>query len=419
MHKKMTLNNGIRVVTENIPHFRSVSVGVWIRAGSILETLDNNGVSHFIEHMLFKGTNIRTAKDIAEEVDGIGGQINAFTAKEYTCFYIKMLDEHIEKGLDILSDMLINSVFDSDEIEKEKGVIKEEISMYEDSPEDLVHDLMYFTCFNKHPLGLPILGTHESIDNITKNKLLTFFNTYYTRDNIVISIAGSYDEKELPQMLNKYFGDWKCTSQTTNILAESKVVKNALYRDKDIEQAHICIAFKGLCLGSEDKYTLIALNSILGGGMSSRLFQTVREERGLAYSIFSYPSFYSNTGLLSIYAGMKPSHITEGIGLISQEITNLRKGKLSKAEIDKVKEQLKGNYVLGLESTSSRMSAIGKSQLMLGKIFTPDDIIKRIEDINLNAIMDMVDLIFNTEDICVTVVGKLPQGLDLDDVTIC
>ena len=418
MHKRITLDNGIRVVTENISHFRSVSIGVWVGIGSAFENLNNNGVSHFIEHILFKGTEKRTAKDIAEEVDGIGGQINAFTAKEYTCFYIKTLDEHIEKGLDILSDMLINSVFDNSEIEKEKGIIKEEISMYEDSPEDLVHDLMYATCFKKHPLGLPILGNNESIENMTRDKLLTFFDTYYARDNVVISVAGSFDEKKLPHILNKYFGDWKRTSHTKNNLVKPKVAKNSLYREKDIEQVHICVAFKGLSLDNEKKYALIALNSILGGGMSSRLFQTVREESGLVYSIFSYPTFYSKTGLLSIYAGMKPCHITEVMNLVSREIKNLREGKLSKGEVDKVKEQLKGNYVLGLESTSSRMSAIGKSELMLGKIFTPDDIIKKIDDVDLSAVMDMAERIFNTENICVTVVGKLLRGLNLEDITI-
>lgn len=406
MYKSYKLDNGIQVVTEKIPHFRSISIGLWFRAGSVYEKDNQNGLSHFIEHLLFKGTEKRTAKDIAQTLEAVGGQLNAFTAKECTCFYSKVIDEHLELALELLSDMVLNSIFDKDEMNKEKGVVLEEISMYEDSPDDVVHELLSNKYFGSHPLGQPILGTSENVIGFTREGIQQYFDEFYTPENLVISIAGNFVDEELNGLLQKYFGHWSKPklSYTQPSMAPSN--KGVFYRYKDIEQTHICIGYPGLPLGNEKLYALMIFNNIFGGGMSSRLFQRIREDNGLAYSVYSYPSSYVSGGLFTIYAGMKSSQTSKVVSLISKELSSVLNRGISQDEFYMAKEQLKGNYILGLESTGSRMTAIGKNQLLLGRTLTPDEVIQKIDNVVLDEIYEVLDTVFTEDNVTVALVSR-------------
>lgn len=409
MFKKFTLKNGVRVVCEKIPYVRSVSTGIWIKTGSRNENAQNNGVSHFIEHMLFKGTKNRSAEEIAKSIDNIGGQINAFTGKECTCYYVKALDEHIDIALDVLSDMLYNSVFASKDIALEKQVIMEEIGMYEDSPEDLVHDILSETVWNGSPIGYPILGTKKSLRRLSRKTIDAYMRERYTPDNMVISIAGNFDEGKLQDMLETYFNSGNVESKTETIPDSAEFRPEISVREKDTEQVHICIGFEGIRNGDDSLYPLLAVNNILGGGMSSRLFQNIREKRGLVYSVYSYPTVYNDAGLFTIYAGMKPENLNEVANLIYDEVRLILSKGITKQELDKSKEQLKGNYILGLESTSSRMSSIGKSELLLGYVKTPDEILNLIESITMEDIEQIIHSVFNLNRKGISIVGNVKQ----------
>ncbi len=414
MYNKFALKNGLRIVCEKIPFVHSVSIGVWVGCGSRNESLTNNGVSHFIEHMLFKGTTKRSAKEIAETIDNIGGQINAFTGKECTCYYTKTLDTHMEIAMDLLSDMLFNSKLDPKDIEIEKKVILEEISMYEDSPEELVHDILSENVWKNNTLGYPILGTNDSLQAINRDSILEYIGQNYIPNNTVIAIAGNFDYAKLEEIINKFFGEWKA-SEEQNInfnKAKAEFISNVTIREKDTEQAHICLGFNGYEHGSEKLYTLLAINNIFGGGMSSRLFQRIRESKGLVYSIYSYPSSYISAGLFIIYAGMNPEHVSTVTEMIIDEIQYLKKNSITGEELDKSKEQLKGNFILGLESTSSRMNGIGKSELILGRTYTPEEILKKIDNIKIDDVNEIIQTIFDLENTSFSAVGNLNKNFD-------
>ncbi|SHE31895.1 Predicted Zn-dependent peptidase [Tissierella praeacuta DSM 18095] len=402
------LDNGIRVVMERIPYVNSVSIGVIVDNGSAKEDKHNNGVSHFIEHMLFKGTGKRTAKNIAETIDNIGGQLNAFTGKETTCYYAKVLYNHIDIAIDVLADMLTNSNFSESDIEKEKAVIIEEINMYLDSPEDMVSELLNEIMFKDTSLGHPILGIEESIKNLNKEKIINYFFDSYIPENIVISLAGKIDTKEVFKMLNHYFGNFndsnKCNSRTKNTYRFTNKLKGI---NKSTEQLNFCIGMEGLPIISENIEALLVLNNIFGGSMSSRLFQKIREDLGLAYAIESYPSFYKDTGILSIYTGLHPAQLLKTVKYIGNEIDDIRKNLISKDELDKSKEHLKGSYVLGMEGTFSRMYEIGKSILIFNKVQSPDEILNRISKVNLSNIEEIIKIIFNKETINIAYVGDI------------
>jgi len=413
MYKKIILDNGLRMVTEKLSNVRSVSIGVWVGTGSRNENRKNNGISHFIEHMMFKGTKNRTAKQIARSIDDIGGQINAFTGKESTCFYTRTLDEHLEIAMEILSDMFFNSKFDVNDMETEKKVIMEEIGMYEDSPEELVHDVLSETVWREHPLGFPILGTQKCIGIFNKKIINRYMRGNYLPENCVISVAGSFDEQKLVQLANKYFCEWKTINKSVSKIDDVNFVSGASIKNKKIEQVHVCIAFNGIEHGNDKLYTLLAINNILGGGMSSNLFQKIREEKGLVYSVYSFPSSYRNAGLFNVYACMNPEHFKEVIGLICDEIKNLIDKGISDNEIEKSKEQLKGSYILGLESTSSRMNSIGKSEVLLGYVRTPNEILERINAVTAVNSEKLVREIFNKKDVSISVVGNIDTDTDL------
>ena len=413
MFQREQMQNGIRIVMEPITYVNSVSIGIWVKIGSRYESITNNGVSHFIEHMLFKGTKNRTAKEIANSIDKIGGQINAFTSKESTCYYAKVLDSHFDIALDVLSDMFFNSNFSSEEIEKEKGVIIEEISMYEDSPEDLVHDLFAQAVWSENPLGMSILGTEESLAKIDRSSMLDYYNSNYIPENIVISVVGNIEPKVVAEKIKKCFETYNPRLKAVNKLKEPSFETNSIIRSKDTEQIHLCIGFDGVDIRNSHYYPLLVVNNIFGGAMSSRLFQSIREDKGLAYSVFSYPSSYQDCGLFSIYAGMKPTQLHKVSELIMQEIHEIKKNGISQEELYDSKEQLKGSYILGLESTSGRMISIGKSELMLNKIYSPSEIIEKIDRIDMESVDNAIKHIFTLDKMAAAVIGSVDKSLDL------
>jgi len=406
--KRYTCQNGVRIVLESIPTVRSVSIGVWIGTGSRNEDEKNNGISHFLEHMFFKGTKTRSAREIAESFDSIGGQVNAFTSKEYTCYYAKVLDEHASYALEILADMFFNSTFDEVELKKEKNVVFEEIKMYEDTPDDIVHDLLSKAAYGNHPLGYPILGTEETLETFTGDTLRDYMEKYYTPDNVVISVAGNISDLFIRE-IEKWFGSFE-SPYTKRKFKNPAFLDQKLARKKDTEQAHLCIGFNGLKIGDDDIYSLIVLNNILGGSMSSRLFQDVREERGLAYSVYSYHSSYQDSGMLTIYGGTASNQLHLLFETILETLNTLKQKSITEKELLNSKEQIKGNLMLSLESTNSRMSRNGKNELLLKTHRTLDDIVEKINEVNEESVHELIQKIF-TDQYAVSLIspeGKLP-----------
>lgn len=394
MYNIFKLSNGLRVVVENIDYVNSVSVGLWVENGSRNEDENNNGISHFIEHMFFKGTEKRTALQIAECIEDVGGQINAFTGKEATCFYIKALDSHLDLALDVISDMLFNSKFLPEEIEKEKGVIIEEINMSEDSPEDVLSDLHSKAIWGEDPISLPILGTIDTVKSFTRDQILDYISSCYIPENSVISIAGKFNEGEIGKLVEKYFGNWNSTNKNVTIYSKPSFFTNHLFKKKSIEQLHISLGIPGIESGNDDLYSLLLLTNVFGGGASSTLFQKIREEKGLCYSIYSYISAFKNTGIINIYAGLNAKYASDVIYMIKEEMDKFIKNSINDEKLNKAKEQLKGNYILGLESTSSRMFNNGKSVLFLNRVNTPNDIIEKINKINRDKLDEIMSKTF-------------------------
>lgn len=390
---------------EEIPYVQSVSVGLWVKAGSVDETAKNSGISHFIEHMLFKGTENRSAKKIAEDVDRIGGQINAFTGKESTCYYLKTLASNVDQAADILIDMFINSKFDEEEMEKEKRVVCEEIKMIEDSPEDDAHDIIGELIFKGNPLAKSIIGTPKSLEGITRNAIKKYISEEYTRDNIVISICGSFNQDHVCELF-----DSKLTQLNPN--KESKSFEEMEYKPtykvkvKDIEQSHLCLGLKGLALDDERYYSLALLNNVMGGSMSSRLFQNIREEKGLAYSVYSMSSSFSNTGYFNIYAGVSHDKIKDAVIGIQDELKLLKTGGITKDELQTAKEQLKGSYIFSLENVNGRMFSIGKNMLLLNKIYTPEKIMASIDAVTMDDISKVSDMITDIHHYSGVLIGR-------------
>lgn len=393
MIERYTLNNGLRIVLEPVENVRSVSIGIWILTGSRNETLENNGVSHFLEHMLFKGTKTRSAQDIAEAFDSIGGNVNAFTAKEYTCYYARVLDSYQEHALEILADMFFNSVLSEEELAREKKVIMEEIKMYEDSPDNLVHHLLSKAMFGNHSLGRSILGTAANLEAMTRETLEEYMEEFYIPNNIVISIAGNV-EKDFIEKVEKHFASFSRPNR--DIIREKPLfVYDSITNEKEIEQAHVCFGFPGLAAKDEAAVSLAVINSTLGVGMSSRLFQEVREKRGLAYSVYSFHNAYVDSGMLGIYAGTTKEQLPVLREAVDETIARLVEDSLTDKELLNKKEQLKGNILLSLENTSSRMSRNGRNELLLNRHRTLDQITEEIDAIDSLVIRHTLDMIFS------------------------
>jgi predicted Zn-dependent peptidase len=393
---------------ERIPTCRSVSFGIWVKTGSKNESESNNGISHFIEHMLFKGTARHSARDIADQFDGIGGNVNAFTAKEYTCYYAKVLDEHLPIAVDILADMFFNSNLDEKDLEKERNVILEEISMYEDTPDDFVHDLIAQAAYGTHPLGFSILGPESNLTAMKPDHLREYMNRQYTLDNTVIGIAGNVDESVF-ELLEKHFGHFSRSGSEESV-AKPNFLSRTLFHQKQSEQNHICLSLPGCSLKDPRLYPMILLNNALGGGMSSRLFQEIREKRGLAYSVYSYHTAHLDSGMLTIYTGTAPKQTEEVMEVTMELLRDAAVNGLSEAELRKGKEQMKGSLILSLESTSSRMNRLGKNELMLQKHHTLDELIDRIETVQLEDIAELSRTIF-AEPLAMAMVGSSDEAI--------
>ena len=406
MYKKHVLENGLTIIGEEIPYVKSISLGVWINAGSRIEDEEISGVSHFIEHMLFKGTRNRTSKQIASEIDNLGGQINAFTSKECTCYYVKLLDSHIDIGIDVLSDMILNSKFNEDDLDKERSVIIEELKMYEDSPEDLAYDLLTENIYKHDPLGMNIIGTEESLNRLNREKLLDYFNKYYVPNNSVIAISGNFNFDEIINKIEEKFKVWK--KRDVNVDIKKAEFKSCfLTKNKDIEQVNLAMSLEAVPLENDKEvYALAVINTVFGGSISSRLFQKIREEKGLVYSIYSSQSLYRKCGELGIFASMSNEHLKEVYESIIEEIKIMKKYYLTDQEIKESKEQLKGSYILGLESTSSRMMSIGRALLLNSKVESTDDILKSIDNVDRETVKIVIDKIFNLDKLGVCIVGR-------------
>lgn len=415
MVNTITLSNGVKIVLEKMPYVSSISFGIWVKNGSRNESEDTSGMSHFIEHMLFKGTDKRSAKDIAYEIDSIGGQINAYTTKEYTCYYTKTLNTHFDLALDVLSDMFFNSKFDDEEIKKEKNVILEEISMYEDTPEEVAHDLLQYNIWKDYALGLPILGSEKNINSFNSDNFKDYYNTNYHPQNTIIAISGNFDEDEIIKKIENCFGGFYRDKEYVGDSTVTKYNSSIVTKEKDIEQLHIIAGFPGLPLGSDGTYTMAALNTIFGGGMSSRIFQKIREEHGLAYSVYSYHSSYKDVGLFSIYAGLNKSNAEDVLNYMVSEVKRLYTDKITKDQLNRTKEQIKSNYLLSLESSSSRMSSIGRSQLLLNRVLSQSDIINKIDSITIEKVYDVAEQVLNLDNMSLSVVGNT-NGINFKEI---
>ncbi len=379
MIEQFTLPNGLRVLCEQLPHLRSVSMGVWVKAGSILEREHENGLSHLIEHMAFKGTGRRSAKQIAQEMDAVGGYLNAATSKLCTCYYAKVIDENLPLAADILSDIVRFPAIDPKELDKERNVVLEEISMTDDSPEDVAYDLIASAMFGKQPLGQTILGPRELIASYTREDILAFRARHYSPMNTCVAIAGNFDLNQVKDLMAQRFGDW--TGGAGEIFPVNAVNQRpqTLTADKDTEQAHICLGYRGKPLGDADAYPMAVFNSILGGGMSSRLFQRIREESAMAYSVYSAPSAYPHCGDFTIYAAVSPRNVKAVLAQIDEETSLLVREGATQEEFDMAKAQLKGGFILGQESAYNRMNSMGSNMALMNRVITTDETIRRIE----------------------------------------
>ncbi len=400
-YRKTTLASGIRIVTEEIPHVRSVSVGFWIETGSRNETQAHNGISHFIEHMAFKGTRKRTVREIAQSLESVGGYLNAFTSKEHTCFYARALDEHLELCLDVLFDLTFNSTFPPNELEKERGVILEELKQAEDDPDDIIHDYFEHAIFGEHPLGRPVIGTAQSIRSIRRSDLLQYRSEWYTADNLVIAAAGNVRHEDVVHLAEAYSKKVAAASQRRT----RKNIEAAIERpastvkeySRPIQQAHICLGTVGYSVKSEKRFSLQVLNTLLGDGMSSRLFQNIREKYGFAYAVYSFSNMMIDTGSAGVYVGTDKSHVQRCIDLVNKELHQLRKKKVSKQELERTKAQLKGNLLLGLENIPNRMIRLGSSELYFGGLISIDTILKKTDAVKQEEVVEIAEDVFNEE----------------------
>ena len=384
----------------------SVSLGIFAGTGSRHETPAEQGVSHFIEHLMFKGTHRRSAKDIAEMVDDVGGQLNAATDRENTCYYIKVLPEHLSLGMDILSDMLLNSKFADVDVEKERQVVLEEISLYEDSPDELIHDLHMNSLWPGHALGRNILGTRETIAAMNRQAIIDYRMRHYVPDNLVIAAAGNLTHEQLVELSQLYWADVSGKSQTVVDLTPTFVAARLL-QEKDIEQLHVCLGTPGVAHDSPQYYASHVLNTILGGGVSSRLFQSIREDRGLAYSVCSYPSSFRDTGLMTIYAGVSPENSREVIEITNAILSDIRLNGVRPDEIKRAKEQLKAGLMFSMESSASRMSRVGRAEISSREYLSPEKLAAKVDAVSLEQLFELAQPLYQPETTCMTALGPV------------
>ncbi|MCW3061701.1 MAG: peptidase [Capsulimonas sp.] len=412
MIQREVLPNGIRIVTENISYVQSVALGIWVGVGARDESDKLRGVSHVIEHMLFKGTPSRTAQQIADEIDTVGGDINAFTSKENTCYHVRVLSEHVPLALDILSDMFLNSSFDTEELGREKNVILEEIKQRDDEPDDLVHDLFAEVTWPTHVLGKSVIGTPETVSSFTSDDLRSYIKNCYTPDTIVISAAGNLNHDEIVAYIAAKFGDltgsvadWRA-ADTTPVFAPGKI-----YVEKPIEQVNLVMGVPGVSQQSDEKYALSILDNVLGGSMSSRLFQEIREKRGLAYSVGTYAQSYQEGGYFAFYAGTGAATSEQVIELIKAECVNIQKNGVTEKELQRSKNQFRGGIVMGQESMNSRMMRMGRNELNYGRVLPIQEIMDKINAVTVGDIASLSERLFASEDFSMATVGPVPGSV--------
>jgi predicted Zn-dependent peptidase len=402
-----TLSSGVRVITETMPHVRSVSVGVWINSGSRYETPELNGISHFIEHMLFKGTTSRSAEAIARSVDSIGGNLDAFTAKELVCFNTKVLDEHLSQAFDVLADLVLHPSFAEEDIEKEKGVILEEIKMEADSPDYLVHEIFSSNFWKDHSLGKPILGTRETVRRFDSPTVRRYYESVYSPSNLIVTAAGNLTHDRMVTLVRQYFSDLPSGPALLPGDLPSTHARIALRNKKALEQVHLCLGVPSYPLPHQQRFACYILNTLLGGGMSSRLFQNIRERQGLAYAVFSELNPYRDTGCLSIYAGTSIESARKVVESILIEFRELKHHAVTAEELRRAKDHLKGSLMLSLESTSSRMSNLARQEMYFGRFFTLDELVDSIECVEASDVQRIAQTFFDPKQIALTVLGHL------------
>jgi predicted Zn-dependent peptidase len=417
--RRAVLPNGLTVITEEMKHIRSISIGMWMKTGSRDEDLPWNGISHFIEHMVFKGTKHRSAEQIARQVDSIGGNMDAFTAKECISFSIKVLDEHLPIAMDVLSDLVLNPVFDVQDITRERGVILEEIKMDEDNPDYLVHEIFTQNFWKDHPLGRPILGTRDTVKRFDRNPVFDFYSERFSPGNMIITAAGYLNHDRFVKLVAQHFQDMKPKSNGFHSAPPKIVPKIILRNKKSLEQVQICVGVPSYPITHERRHTSYILNTLLGGGMSSRLFQNIRERQGLAYAIYSDLNPYRDTGCLSIYAGTSRESAAKVVECIVSEFRKLKTDAVPADELRRAKDQLKGSLMLSLESSNARMSNLARQEMYFDHFYGLDELIAKIEAVSADELQELANQFFNTESIAVTVLGNL-NGLRLTrDQLVC
>ena len=410
--KQTVLDNGLTIISERMDHVRSASVGIWVRSGSRHEDAPLNGMSHFIEHTLFKGTRKRTSREIAVESDAIGGHVDAFTSREVAAYYVKVLDEHLARAFDLLADLVTSPSFADEELDRERNVVMEEIKMVGDTPDDLVHEVFVANFWPDHPLGRSILGTNDTLATFNHDRVVDYFSNIYTPRNLVVAGAGNLEHEKFVDMVGGYLSSLK--DKPANLSASAPAhASRRIVLDKDLEQAHLVIGTRCPSMTSVDRYSVHVLNVILGGGMSSRLFQTIREDHGLAYAVYSGVNAYTDAGYLSVYAATSPDQLSDVIKLSVEEFHRIRSEPVSDAELQRAKDQLKVSIMLSLESTSARMSNLARQEIFFGRQFTLDEILERINRVTTSDVQRVADEIFGSDELAITAVGQL-GSLDLD-----
>lgn len=408
MCRKTVLDNGLRVVTEKIDHVRSASIGIWVQCGSRSEDIENNGTAHFIEHMLFKGTAVRSAFDIASEIDSMGGVINAYTGKELTSFYVKVPDYHLPRAIDVLADLFLNSLLEPDEVEKEKSVILQEINLIEDTPDDYIHDFFGRIFWNGHPLGFPVIGTRETVSRFHRSGLLSFFRENYRANRVVVAATGNIDHdrftEEINLRLSRLEGNGKIGVTNSPVPCSRTGI-----HFRELEQVHILIGTAGPPFTSPLRYAAYLLNSVLGGSMSSRLFQEIREKRALAYAVHSFLVSYRDAGKMAFYAGTGEDKAREVVGLIFSEMDKLADVKLTDRELHSAKEQIKGNFLLGMESTDSRMTRLAKNEMYFGRNITIDETLENIDGVSAETVRELAADVLDPAAAVVAALGRISE----------
>jgi predicted Zn-dependent peptidase len=422
MLEKSILDNGIRIVTHDMPDNRSVSLGIWVENGSRHESPAENGISHFIEHLLFKGTERRSAAQIAEEMDAVGGVLNAFTSKENTCYYAKVLDEDLPLAIDLLSDIFLNSSFDAEEIERERSVILQEISQAEDTPDDYIHDLFSLDFFQNHPIAWPICGRQETVTRFQRADLVNFFKARYRPERVVVAAAGNLRHAALVDDLADRLGTIPVRARTdaSTISGESRpaMARGVYPHVKPLEQVHLCLGMAGIHQAHPQRYAGYVLNTLLGGGMSSRLFQEIREKRGKAYSVYSFSSSYKDVGYFGVYAGTSIESTEEVVELIGKELKKLAAGEISDPELQRTRGQLVGSTMLGLESTDSWMSHIARNEIYFGHAVTTDEICRHIRAVSRDDVVDLAGALFRGGSATLTLLGDFKDDFPIDNLDI-